>query len=89
MSDKPIVFEDKMKYRDNEFLYDKCIKQHDCIINYQWKMREYKEIINKAIEYIEKHKQIAMFADLRKEGTHQYTIECDADDLLSILRGEE
>ena len=30
-----------------------------------------------------------MFADLRKEGTHQYTIECDADDLLSILRGED
>ena len=45
--------------------------------------------IDKAIEYIEKHKQIAMFADLRKEGTHQYTIECDADDLLSILRGED
>lgn len=44
---------------------------------------------DKAIEYIEKHKQIAMFADLRKEGTHQYTIECDADDLLSILRGED
>ena len=47
------------------------------------------ERINEAIEYIEKHKQIAMFADLRKEGTHQYTIECDADDLLSILRGED
>ena len=45
--------------------------------------------INKAIEYIEKHKQIAMFADLRKEGTHQYTIECDADELLKILKGEE
>ena len=46
-------------------------------------------IINEAIEYIEKHKQIAMFADLRKEGTHQYTIECDADELLKILKGEE
>lgn len=45
--------------------------------------------INKAIKYIEKNKQIAMFADLRKDGTHQYTIECDADDLLNILRGEE
>lgn len=45
--------------------------------------------ISKAIEYIEKNKQISMFADLRKEGTHQYTIECDVDDLLNILRGEE
>ena len=43
--------------------------------------------IYKAIEYIENNKQIAMFADLRKEGTHQYTIECDADDLLDILKG--
>ena len=52
-------------------------------------IEELQQRIDKAIEYIEKHKQIAMFADLRKEGTHQYTIECDADDLLSILRGEE
>lgn len=53
MNNKPLFFEDKMKYRDNEFLYDKCIKQHDCIKNYQWKMRKYKDIINKAIEYID------------------------------------
>lgn len=53
MDNKPILFEDKMKYRDNEFLYDKCIKQHDCIKNYQWKMREYKDIINRAIECID------------------------------------
>ena len=42
MNNKPILFEDKMKYRDNEFLYDKCLKQHDCIMNYQWKMSKYK-----------------------------------------------
>ena len=53
------------------------------------KKLKYKQTINEAIEYIEKHKQIAMFADLRKEGTHQYTIECDADELLKILKGEE
>ena len=58
------------------------MRNDDKIIDLQLKIIE-------AIEYIEKHKQIAMFADLRKEGTHQYTIECDADDLLSILRGEE
>ena len=52
------------------------------------KKLKYKQTINEAIEYIEKHKQIAMFADLRKEGTHQYTIECDADELLKILKGE-
>ena len=55
----------------------------------QEKLNKKENRIDKAIEYIEKHKQIAMFADLRKEGTHQYTIECDADDLSSILRGEE
>ena len=49
--------------------------------------KELKQRIDKAIEYIEKNKQIAMFADLRKEGTHQYTLECDADDLLNILNG--
>lgn len=45
--------------------------------------------LNKAIEYIEEHKQLSMFADLRKENTHQYDLECDADDLLKILKGEE
>ncbi len=50
--------------------------------------KELKTINEKAIEYIEKNKQIGMFADLRKEGTHQYTIECDVDDLLDILKGE-
>lgn len=44
---------------------------------------------DKAIEYVEKNKQIAMFADLRKDGTHQYTIECDADELENIIRGED
>ncbi len=47
------------------------------------------ERIDKAIEYIEKNKQISMFADLRKEGTHQYDLECDADDLLEILGDKE
>lgn len=44
--------------------------------------------LKKAIEYIEKNKQLSMFADLRKEDTHQYDLECDADDLLKILKGE-
>ena len=45
--------------------------------------------VGKAIKYIEEHKQISMFADLRKEGTHQYDLECDADELLKILKGED
>lgn len=58
-------------------------------LNKGYKGMTYKKRCELAIEYIEKHKQINMFADLRKEGTHQYTIECDADDLLSILRGKD
>ena len=65
--------------------YGKFYKEYKEVIDF---LENKIKIIDKAIEYIEKHKQIAMFADLRKEGTHQYTIECDADDLLSILRGK-
>ena len=46
--------------------------------------KKLKEEKNETIECIEKNKQITMFADLRKDGTHQYTIECDADDLLGL-----
>lgn len=52
-------------------------------------IEEKQQRIDKAIEYIEEHKQLSMFADLRKENTHQYDLECDADDLLNILKGEE
>ena len=50
MNNRPITYEDKMKYRDNEFLYDKCCKQYHCIINYQYKMSEYKQQMRKIKE---------------------------------------
>lgn len=55
---------------------------------YQLEKEDYKTRNEKAIEYIENNKQLSMFADLRKEGTHQYDLECDADDLLEILQGK-
>lgn len=45
MSEKPITYEDKMKYRDNGFLYDKCVKQYHQLMLSQDKNREYKNII--------------------------------------------
>ena len=52
-------------------------------------VKEQQEIINKAIEYIEENKRLNMFADLRKDEVHNYDLECDADDLLDILKGEK
>ena len=50
MNNKPISYENKIKDRNNEFLYDKCVKQYHIIMNYQSKMREYKNRIRKLEE---------------------------------------
>jgi chromosome segregation ATPase len=61
MSNKPITYEEKMKDRDNEFLYNKCVEQYHCIINYQSQMCEYKHRIK---ELEEKNKT---FEDYNKD----------------------
>lgn len=60
MNDKPILYEDKIKDRDNEFLYNKCVNQYHQLMNCQYKNKEYKNKINnlqskidKAVEYLE------------------------------------
>lgn len=45
-------------------------------------------IINKAIEYIDKHKHLSMFADCREPEEWIYDLEITANELLNILRGE-
>lgn len=80
-----VFYEDRIKELEEE---NKTLKELNVCVGCDNNI-DYKSRIDKAIEYIEKNKQIGMFADLRKDGTLQYTIECDADDLLKILKGEE
>ena len=75
-----------LKYEDQYLYIEGTIE--DIVFNCEYK-QDYKTRNEKAIEYIEEHKQLSMFADLRKENTHQYDLECDANDLLNILKGEE
>ena len=46
MNDKPILYEDKIKNKDNEFLYNKCVNQYHQLMNCQYKNKEYKNKIN-------------------------------------------
>ena len=46
MNDKPILYEDKIKDRDNDFLYNKCVNQYHQLMNCQYKNKEYKNKIN-------------------------------------------
>lgn len=84
------LFDDYKKLEEeNKKLNIKLLDFHSVFCDKQHTINDLRDRTTKAIEYIEKNKQIGMFADLRKEGTHHYTIECDADDLLNILKGEE
>jgi len=47
------IFEEKMKHRDDEFLYNKCIKQYHQLMLSQHKNKEYKSVLNKGLDYIE------------------------------------
>lgn len=38
-------YEERIKYRDNEFLYEKCCKQYSVLMEYQHKMSDYKQQI--------------------------------------------
>lgn len=50
----------------------------------------YKSIKDKAVEYINKNKHLSMFADCREpEEEWLYDLECDANDLLNILQGDD
>lgn len=60
-------------------------KDYQLLLNY---ITNLQQRIDKAIEYIEENKQLSMFADLRKSGVSNYDLECDADDLLDILKGD-
>ena len=53
MNNKPIIYEDKMKYRDNEFLYDKCVKQYHQLMLSQDKNKEYKNKKERQFDYAE------------------------------------
>lgn len=57
MSNKPITYEEKMKDRDTEFLYDKCVKQYHSIMNYQSQMCEYKSRIKELETKLNKLKE--------------------------------
>jgi len=48
------LFEEKMKYRDNEFLYNKCVKQYHQLMLSQYKNKEYKIKINNLQSKIDK-----------------------------------
>ena len=44
---------DKIKDRDNDFLYNKCVNQYHQLMNCQYKNRVYKQRIDKAVEGIQ------------------------------------
>ena len=53
-------------------------------------LKEKQQIIDKAIEYIEDNKKLSLFADCREpEEEWSYDLECSANELLEILKGED
>lgn len=85
MNDKPILYEDKIKDRDNDFLYNKCVNQYHQLMNCQCKNKEYKNKINnlqskidKAIEYIKIQQKIFKDYDIVSEN--------QLNNLLDILK---
>ena len=50
-------YEERIKYRDNEFLYEKCCKQYNVLMEYQHKMRDYKQQIKTLEEENKKLKE--------------------------------
>ena len=80
-----VFYEDRIKELEEE---NKTLKELNVCVGCN-NNPDYKSRIDKTIEYIEENKQLFMFDNLRKDGTLQYTIECDADDILKILKGEE
>lgn len=68
-------YEERIKNRDNDWYYNKCICQYHFIIKSEWANRRYKEEIarlNKIIDELEEYIQLKI---IRSENESDYIID--------------
>ena len=73
------LFEEKMKYRDNEFLYNKCVKQYHQLMLSQHKNKEYKSKIESLEEDVEYWKE--KYKELENSLNNDYDPEIEVPEI--------